>query len=93
MDQFIDAVIKNNVVEVQVFLSQNDSLVNACQDDAKITPLHFAAQNNAFDCAQALINAGANIHAKTVDGLTPLDIAALHQNHDIVQLFEQHLSE
>jgi ankyrin repeat protein len=89
MDQFINAIIKNNITEVSSLLSEDASLANACQDDAKVTPLHFAAQNNAVDCALALINAGANIHAKTADGLTPLDIATLHQRDKIIALLEK----
>ena len=38
-------------------------------------PLHLASQDGHPDVATALINAGADVNAKTNDGRTPLDIA------------------
>ena len=40
------------------------------------TPLHLAAENNHPVCVQLLIDASADINARTVDGMTPLHCAA-----------------
>ncbi len=37
--------------------------------------MHWAAKNNNKELVQALINAGANINSKNVQGRTPLDMA------------------
>jgi ankyrin repeat protein len=39
------------------------------------TPLHFAAQSNAVDCARILLDAGAEIDAVDSYGNTPLSTA------------------
>ena len=82
----IDAVIKGDVAQMKTLLEQGAD-PNMCLDAAKLRPLHFAAQNNAVEIAELLITAGADIHARTIpDGETPLDIARLHNNQEIVAL-------
>lgn len=70
----IDAVKKNNINTVKRLL-QNGVNPNQADDKDNITPLHFAATYNAVDVIPLLISAGANLDAKTCDGLTPLDCA------------------
>jgi hypothetical protein len=44
-------------------------------------PLHLAARQNATDIVDMLVAAGADIEAVTVDGETPLMIAARYRQH------------
>lgn len=89
----IAAVIHNDAEKVETILSTGAD-PNACQDAAKVTPLHFAAQHNSFSVVHLLITAGANIHARTVpDGQTPLDIAILHGHHEIREIFENYVAK
>lgn len=85
----IDAVIENDIKAVQKLLAEGAD-PNLILDIARITPLHFAAQNNAVAAAELLINAGADLRAKIdPEGLTPLDIAKLHENKEMIQLLER----
>jgi len=85
----IDAVINNDANLVKQLLDQGID-PNTTMDVAKVTPLHFAAQNNALNAAPVLIQAGANLRAKIdPEGMTPLDIAKLHKNQDMVELLEK----
>ena len=82
----IDAVINNDVKQVRYFLEQNID-PNVYLDDAKITPLHFAAQNNSLEVVPLLVTAGANLNARIEpEGYTPLQIAELHQNAEMAAL-------
>jgi hypothetical protein len=40
------------------------------------TPLHAASAKGRLDCAEMLIEAGANVHAKNGQGKKPLDVAS-----------------
>jgi ankyrin repeat protein len=42
------------------------------------TPLHFAAQSNAVECARILLEAGAEIDAVDAHGNTPLSTAVFN---------------
>jgi ankyrin repeat protein len=82
----IEATIKNDIEMVKQLLSQGAD-PNVFLDAAKVTPLHFAAQNNCIEIGRMLIKAGADLHAKTYpDGETPLDIALLHGHQEFIIL-------
>lgn len=85
LNQLIEAVIENNPRKVNTILSTGIN-PNLAEDKAGITPLHYAAQNDALLVIPLLIEAGANIHAETKpEGHTPLDIALLHGHGKVAQ--------
>lgn len=92
MEHLIEAVIANDSSQVEKLLRQGAN-PNGYEDEAKVTPLHFAAQHNSKASAELLILAGADLHAQTSDGLTPLDIAKLHRHHEMVQLLQAPIPE
>jgi ankyrin repeat protein len=56
---------------------------NVCQGDNNgWTPLHFAAQNQAVEIAELLINAGAFVDAQDMHGNTPLSKAVFSYRGD-----------
>jgi ankyrin repeat protein len=83
----IDAVIKNDSTKVKNMLQMGVD-PNGFLDEAKLRPLHFAAQNNSIESSQLLIAAGANIYACTEpDKETPIKIAEAYGNKKIIDLF------
>lgn len=80
-----DAVTENDVNQIN-YLLQKGVDPNVCEDDAHITPLHFAAQNNALEAAQLLITAGADPTHQTKEGDTPLDIAKSYKHKEMINL-------
>jgi ankyrin repeat protein len=50
------------------------------------TPLTFAAQYGKIDSARLLIEKGATVNVKDVDGNQPMHFAATGGNADLVQL-------
>jgi ankyrin repeat protein len=46
-------------------------------DEAKQTPLHYAANIGPTEVVDALLERGANVHARRNDGATPLILACL----------------
>ncbi len=54
-----------------------------------ITPLHFAAFFGHADIAKVLIEAGADVNAKTIGGDTPLNMALRYDRADIAKLLRE----
>jgi ankyrin repeat protein len=52
-----------------------------------LTALLYAARNGCYDCAEALIVAGADVNVPTPEGVTPLMIAIDNDHNDIAKLF------
>lgn len=81
----IEAIVRKKYSKVKKLLEQGVN-PNETLDEARLTPLHFAAQLGLLDICYLLIMWGANLNWTTDDGLTPLDIALLHKHHEIVML-------
>lgn len=59
---------------VERLLTLNPTLAN-CHDSDGYTPLHRAAYGGHYSMVSALLNAGANLHARTTDDWIPLHSA------------------
>lgn len=93
LEVLIDAVIENDVEVVNEILNRGFN-PNQFLDAARVTPLHFAAQNGALEVIPLLVEAGADICACTQpEGQTPLDVALLHNHDSVVQVLLAYLSE
>jgi ankyrin repeat protein len=64
------------------------SIINSKTSDG-YTALHFAAEKNHVDLAEALLLQGADVTAKTNQGATPRDIAIARNHKDITKLFQR----
>ncbi|HEX4045099.1 MAG TPA: ankyrin repeat domain-containing protein, partial [Gammaproteobacteria bacterium] len=64
---------------------------NYYEDEFRLTPLHYAATYNVIGAIVPLVEAGANIHAVTADGETPLDVAR-SLNHEHIAKFLEYLA-
>ncbi len=80
-----DAAQKGDVAAVQALLKQNAD-VNASQGDGN-TALHWAAYREDAEMVRVLLQAGANVKARTrLGGMTPLHLAATGGNAPIIDL-------
>ncbi|XP_068786579.1 ankyrin repeat domain-containing protein 49 isoform X2 [Struthio camelus] len=84
------AAENNRLSTVRRLLSQKLAPVNA-RDEDQYTPLHRAAYSGHLDIARELVAQGADVHALTVDGWTPLHSAlqVSDKNHDLMQAFNE----
>lgn len=73
--EFLDAVRRGDARRVSELLEVCPGLARIVGDHGK-TGLHWAAEFDGIDIARALVDAGAEIEAKTSWGATPLDWAA-----------------
>ena len=71
----LEAARDGDVPAVKRLLSDDPGLARATGDSLK-TPLHWAAEHDHNDIARMLLDAGADLEAKTSWGATPLDWAA-----------------
>lgn len=84
-NHLIEAVVGNNVKKVSELLNRGAD-PNITLDTANITPLHYAAQNNALEVIPLLIEAGAALEAQTEpDGYTATEVAFIHGYHRLAQ--------
>ena len=80
-----DAAMKGDVALVQSLLKQNID-VNAAQGDGN-TALHWAAYREDVEMTRLLIQAGADLQAKTrIGNVTALHLAATNGNAAIIEL-------
>lgn len=59
--------------EIASYLLSNSANIESVDDTLK-TPLHIACLEGNLELVKVLIENGANVHAETSDGLTPLDL-------------------
>ena len=55
-------------------------------DNVKRTPLHWAAHNGHYECAEELIRHGAKVNVADRHGSSPLHLAARQLHHKVVKL-------
>lgn len=70
-----------DLLQAVIHAGVNVNIKNDHYNDA--TPLILAAGLCTIDMVEALINAGADIHAKTIDGYTALNFASYDHKDDI----------
>lgn len=92
-NHLIEAVISNDVKKVSELLNRGAD-PNSTLDTASITPLHYAAQNNALEVIPLLVEAGAVLEAQTEpDGYTATEVAFIHGNHRLAQALIAYINE
>lgn len=84
----IYAVMNNQVTKV-IRLLKLGADPNGCEDDLSYSPLHYAAAHGGSDMARVLLDAGADLEAKDIDGDTPLQTAWLHRNAAFIRVCQQ----
>jgi ankyrin repeat protein len=87
-DEIHEATWKGDLEKIKKLLDQNPELVNA-QDESGLTPLHYAVNygyENQIQIINLLLEKGADVNIKTLDGRTPLHNAAEAANKNVVEL-------
>jgi ankyrin repeat protein len=84
----LHAAASGGSVEIVNFLLDKGLNIHA-RDENGIdwTPLHWVGKEGTVKVARLLIDRGADIYSKAMDGCTPLHIAAIHANYDVVEFF------
>jgi hypothetical protein len=80
----LDAAEANHIDEAKRLLA-NGADANA-KNDKGVTPLDYAAANNARAMAEVLLAHGAQVNAKASDGWTALHVAANNNAIDVVEV-------
>lgn len=86
--EFIERIVANDVPAVRSALAEDRSLVAARDDYLGSTPLHFSAHRGFIEIVEALLEAGADVHAlERASDTTPLHWAAEGGHPAIARLF------
>lgn len=80
------ASLPNNGAELVDLLLAVRVDPNAAEPESLITPLHAAAERNQAAVVDRLLAAGASVHARDFNGMTPLLTAALRAGVSTLQL-------
>ena len=83
--EFLNAIKQGDGTKVADLLRQQPELVRVLDEYDK-TPLHWAAEKDHVEIARALLDAGADIEAKTNWGDTPLNWAATLGSSNVADL-------
>ena len=83
--EFLNAIKQGDGTTVADLLRQQPELVRVLDEYDK-TPLHWAAEKDHVEIARALLDAGADIEAKTNWGDTPLNWAATLGSSNVADL-------
>lgn len=82
---FFDAVREGDAARLATMLRERPQLVRAADQHAK-TALHWAAELDQVEVAELLIQAGADIEARTSWGASPFDWAATMGSTGVAEL-------
>lgn len=85
MREMMELISQGNVDELRERLNADSSLINTV-DHTGATLLHWAADRGSAECADALIDCGANLTRKKNNGVTPLHVAAALGRDEVVRL-------
>ena len=77
---------RHGCVETSTLLLSNSLSSVNCPDNSGMTPFHLACASGSLELCELFLEHRADIQARTVEEKSPLHLAALHGNHDIVQL-------
>ena len=64
--------------------------VNSASSDDGLTALHHAASGGHTTIVRLLLAHNANLHAETVDGKNPLQLATQRGHKDVATLLKNH---
>ncbi|KAJ8682458.1 hypothetical protein QAD02_018250 [Eretmocerus hayati] len=89
---------KFNVAKKLLMLNQGSDINKAVKENSMCWPgytaLHFAVHYGCYETVDVLLKCGADITAKEARQMTPLQLAHLHRNEDIIDLIlRQHIYE
>src|SRR5262245_5157100 len=83
--EFIEAAKNGDATRIRSLLKVDSGLVHASADHRK-TALHWAAERDHAEVAAALVDAGADIEARTSWGASPFDWAATMGSSTVADL-------
>lgn len=87
------AIANNKIESLKALFATGEFDVNARFGENRTTYLIEAIKNNNLNIVKALIEIGADIKAKTIDGRSAIDFAVKSSNLDAVQLLFAHGAE
>jgi ankyrin repeat protein len=84
----INAIINDDLLQVKQLLEKGAE-ANISDDDANVTPLHYAVLHNKVSIAELLITAGANLNARSNEDQTPLELAQELGHKEMIALLKK----
>ncbi|MCH9644636.1 MAG: ankyrin repeat domain-containing protein [Gammaproteobacteria bacterium] len=91
LEELLSAVMLDNSTTVEALIRKGVEL-DSYEDQYKERPLHFAVTYNAYKSAEALLMHGADMDAKSIEDVSPFDIACRHKSPKMTELFERYRS-
>ncbi|MBU0516551.1 MAG: ankyrin repeat domain-containing protein [Proteobacteria bacterium] len=86
----LTAAAMNDLDKVQALIRADPKLMDTTDPDGQ-TALHLATRHVYGELADRLLHRGADVFAKTAEGLTPLDLAVRHGSRWVGRLILSHV--
>jgi len=77
--------------ELAKLLIAGGAELDSVDDKGVLSPLHAAMAEDHFELVELLISEGADLNAVAVNGHTPLSLATVQGNREVVILLRRHL--
>ncbi len=87
--RLLNAIAHNNLLEVRELIRQGADVNQVDMANDPFTPLMLAIDMNLTDIVELLVNAGADLYKSTYAEDSPLGLAAIKGNLEIVKLLLQ----
>jgi ankyrin repeat protein len=87
----LHAAVSSKYPDITRLLLMHNAAAGA-QDKDQATPLHIAVKNGKLETIRLLLEHGANPHVrdKTCHRQTPIELASIRGDHDIIELVSEH---
>ena len=83
------AAVTGDLDQIRALVADNPNIVGAVDEETGMTPLHYAVIGFQKGAVALLLSMGANPNVKDKDGRTPLEMAEIMGNKEIIDLLRK----
>ncbi|MEQ1905363.1 MAG: ankyrin repeat domain-containing protein [Pirellulaceae bacterium] len=83
-NSFLHLSARSNFLRVMTYLLEKGVDPNICPDASLYSPLHVAARHGNLEACKLLVEYGADVNSRNIEGFTPLDNAKIYNRDSVI---------